>query len=232
MERIGFIGAFDKTDLILYVSRILVEMDKKVLVIDPTVNQKAKYVVPTISPTVSYVTDFEGIDVAVGFTDYNGIKRYLGMPESAALNYDYILLDMDNPELLENFDLYGTTKKYFVTSADLFSLKKGLEILSGIRQPVELTKIYFSNTMSQEEDDYLNFLSLGYKIKWNDEKIYFPLQTSDQDIIIENQRLSKIKVRDLSSEYKETLMFLAQEIDRNDNTLSIKKAFKQLEKGV
>jgi hypothetical protein len=97
---------------------------------------------------------------------------------------------------------------------------------------VELTKIYFSNTMSQEEDDYLNFLSLGYKIKWNDEKIYFPLQTSDQDIIIENQRLSKIKVRDLSSEYKETLMFLAQEIDRNDNTLSIKKAFKQLEKGV
>ena len=139
---------------------------------------------------------------------------------------------MDNPELLENFDLYGTTKKYFVTSADLFSLKKGLEILSGIRQPVELTKIYFSNTMSQEEDDYLNFLSLGYKIKWNDEKIYFPLQTSDQDIIIENQRLSKIKVRDLSSEYKETLMFLAQEIDRNDNTLSIKKAFKQLEKGV
>ncbi len=232
MERIGFIGAFDKTDLILYVSRILVEMDKKVLVIDSTVNQKAKYVVPTISPTVSYVTDFEGIDVAVGFTDYNGIKRYLGMPESAALNYDYVLLDMDNPELLENFDLYGTTKKYFVTSADLFSLKKGLEILSGIRQPVELTKIYFSNTMSQEEDDYLNFLSLGYKIKWNDEKIYFPLQTSDQDIIIENQRLSKIKVRDLSSEYKETLMFLAQEIDRNDNTLSIKKAFKQLEKGV
>ena len=95
MEKIGFIGTFDKTDLLIYVSRILVEMNKTVLIIDATVNQKAKYIVPVISPTMSYVTEFEGIDVAVGFTDYNGIKRYLGMPESAALTYDYIIIDME-----------------------------------------------------------------------------------------------------------------------------------------
>lgn len=75
MEKIGFIGTFDKTDFLIYVSRILVEMGKKVLIIDSTVNQKAKYVVPVISPTMSYVTEYEGIDVAVGFSDYNGIKK-------------------------------------------------------------------------------------------------------------------------------------------------------------
>ena len=101
MERIGFIGTYDKTDFIIYVARVLVELGKKVLVIDSTVNQKAKYVVPAINPTVSYVTEYEGIDVAVGFKDYSGIKRYLGMPESAMLTYDYILLDIDNPNLLE-----------------------------------------------------------------------------------------------------------------------------------
>ena len=66
--------------------------------------------------------------------------------------------------------------------------------MSGIKLPIQLTKIYFSNIMSDEEDEYLNYLSLGYKIKWQDEKIYFPLQTSDQEVIMENQRTEKIKI--------------------------------------
>ncbi len=231
MERIGFIGTYDKTDFIIYVARVLVELGKKVLVIDSTVNQKAKYVVPAINPTVSYVTEYEGIDVAVGFKDYSGIKRYLGMPESAMLTYDYILLDIDNPNLLEDFDIYAFNRNYFVTSPDLFALKKGLEVLSGIKLPLELTKIYFTNNMTEAEDEYVNYLSLGYKIKWNAEKIYFPMQTSDMDIIVQNQRLAKIKFKGLSSEYKEALIGLVEEID-NNNSSNIKRVFRQLEKGV
>ena len=232
MERIGFIGTYDKTDFIIYVARVLVELGKKVLVIDSTVNQKAKYVVPAINPTVSYVTEYEGIDVAVAFKNYNGKKQYLLMPESAVFTYDYILLDMDNPNLLESFDIYAFQSCYFVTSPDLFCLKKGLEIISGIRLPLNLTKIYFSNNMSKEEDDYLNFLSLGYKIKWNDEIIYFPMQSSDMDIIVQNQRLSKIKFKGISSEYKDALVGLVQEIAKGESPSNVKKAFKQLEKGV
>lgn len=232
MEKVCFIGAFDKTDLIMYVSRILVEMNKKVLIVDATVNQKAKYIVPAINPTVTYVTEHEGIDVAVGFRDYNGIKQYLGVPETSSLTYDYIFIDIDNPMLIDNFDIYGSTKKYFVTSSDLYSLKKGLEVLSGISLPIDLTKIFFSNQMSKAEDDYLNFLSLGYKIKWNDEKIYFPMNNEDQDIIIENQRLAKIKFKGLSSEYKGALVYLVQEIDKNDGESNIKRTVKLLEKGV
>ncbi len=65
MKKIGFIGAHDKTDLILYVAKILTVLNKKILVIDSTVNQKARYIVPTISPTAKYITDFEDIDIAV-----------------------------------------------------------------------------------------------------------------------------------------------------------------------
>ena len=202
MEKIGFIGTFDKTDLLIYVSRILVEMKKTVLIIDATVNQKAKYVVPVISPTMSYVTDFEGIDVAVGFSDYNGIKRYLGMPESAALTYDYILIDMDRPDLIENFGIYESKINYFVTSSDLFSLKKGLEVLSGIKLPLQLTKMYF------------------------------PMDSNDQQTIIENQRSAKIRYKSLSSGYKSSLIYLAEEISNKEKTNEVKKIFKQLEKGV
>ena len=55
MRKIGFIGCYDKTDLIIYIAKILVATGKKVIVIDSTINQKAKYVVPVIKPTTSYV---------------------------------------------------------------------------------------------------------------------------------------------------------------------------------
>ncbi|MCL2383637.1 MAG: hypothetical protein FWC79_05840 [Oscillospiraceae bacterium] len=65
MGKIGFVGGFDKTDLILYVAKILVEAEKKVLVVDTTITQRARYIVPHITPSVYYITDFLGIEVAV-----------------------------------------------------------------------------------------------------------------------------------------------------------------------
>ena len=231
MTKIGFVGASDKSDLIIYISRILVELDKKVLIIDSTINQKTKYIVPTISPTTSYVTEYEGIDISVGFRNYSDIKAYLGMPESAVFSYDYIFIDLDDPSLIEVFDLYTATKNYFVTSPDLFDLKKGLEILSGIKIPLNLKKVWFSNGMLEEEDDYLDYLSLGYKINWDSEKLYFPMQSDDKDIIIENQRTSKIKFKGLSNEYKDALMNLTNDIS-SENMNQIKKTFRMLEKNV
>ena len=77
MKKIGFIGAYDKTDLIIYIAKILTVLNQKVLVIDATINQKARYVVPVINPTTEYVTEYEDIDIAVGFQNVEGIKRYI-----------------------------------------------------------------------------------------------------------------------------------------------------------
>ena len=51
MKNIGFIGAFDKLDLLLYISKILNMLGKKVVIIDTTLEQKYKYIVPVINPT-------------------------------------------------------------------------------------------------------------------------------------------------------------------------------------
>ena len=85
MRKIGFIGAYDKTDMLLNIAKILTTMSKKVLIIDSTINQKAKYVVPMINPTISYVTFFEDIDVAVGFNTLEDIERYLGISTLALI---------------------------------------------------------------------------------------------------------------------------------------------------
>ena len=191
MEKINFIGAYDKTDSIMYIAKILTEMKKKVIIVDATITQKSKYVIPTVENKNEYITNYSNIDFAIGFTNYNDIKTYLGMPQSAAFTYDYMLIDIDNSDLLNNFDVYSSKKTYFVTSFDLYALKKGVEVLKRLSLPVEITKVYFSNLMSQTEDDYFNYIATGCRVKWNQDKIYFPLLNEDLDVIKENQRLSK-----------------------------------------
>ena len=229
MKKIGFIGAYDKTDLILNIAKILTTMKKRILVIDSSINQKAKYVVPAIDPTVSYITSFEEIDVAIGFNDLDEVKKYTGVNEE--LPYDIILIDCDSIERLERFELEGADKNYFVTSFDVYSLKKGLELISNISVAIKLTKVLFTQEALKEDDDYLNYLSLGYKVIWEDEIIYFPLENGDYSAIVENQRLQKIKLRRLSIQYKESICYMAQQILELNSDSSVRKAIKFIEKG-
>ena len=228
MKKISFIGAYDKTDLIIYIARILVGMKKKVLVIDATINQKAKYVVPVINPSKTYVTEFEGIDVAVGFNKITEIKNYIGITEEENLNYDYVLYDIDSSESFNNYNIEDSIEKYF----DLYSLKKVIEILASTNKELKLTKVYFAREVHKEDDEYLNFLAKDYNIEWNEEKIYFPFEMGDQTTIAENQRVSKIKLKKLTQSYKEGLMYIIEQIMEDNEIGNLRKVFRQLERGV
>lgn len=231
MRKIGFIGAFDKTDFIIQIAKILTVMGQKTLVIDSTINQKAKYVVPVINPTKTYITEFENFDVAVGFRDFNEMRSYLGLEQDEELDYDIALIDIDCSNVFYDFDMKQADTNYFVTSFDLFSLKKGLEILSGLQSTIQMTKVLFSKEMSKEEDEYLEFLAREYPIEWNEEKIYFPFELGDQSAIIENQRTAKIKFRNLSNQYKESLLFMVEQILGNVSIGELKRVMKNIEKG-
>ena len=232
MKKVGFIGTYDKTDLILNIAKILTTMKKKVIVVDSTLTQKAKYVVPVINPTVTYITNFEDIDVAIGFHDETEIKEYLGNAETEGLPYDIMLIDADNAEAIEKFDLINDNKNYFVTAFDLYSLKRGLEILSALKTPIGLTKILYAKEALKEEDDYLNFLSLGYKIMWNEYRIYFPIENGDWSVLAENQRVAKIKLKKLSTQYKDNLIYIVGEILNDVSENQIRRAVKIIERGV
>ena len=232
MRKIGFIGAYDKTDLIINVAKILTATKKKVLIVDATILQKSRYIVPVINPTKMYVTEYEDIDVAIGFSNFDDIKKYLGTPEEQELGYDIVFVDTDNIQGYRQFDLQDAEKRYFVTSFDLYSLKKGLETLTGLENMTSLTKVYFSKDMLKEDDDYLNYLSKEYKIIWEEEKIYFPIENGDLSVIYENQRLAKVGFRKLSIQYKDGLAYIAEQILGNGSDGEIRRAIKTIEKGV
>ena len=226
MRTVGFIGAYDKTDLILFLAKMAVLSEKKVLVIDTTASQKTRYTVPAMSPTQKYITTFEEIDIAVGFSN---IEEILDYTYEDVLNYDMLLIDIDSLAAYQNFGVDPLDEHCFVTGFDLYSIRRGLEVLEGLPAPTRVTKIYFTKDMLPEEDEYVMFLSQGLRVIWNEDIIYFPFERGDQNVINTNQRFAKIKIKGLSKDYLDALAFVAEEnLGLTDS--EVKKAMKIMEK--
>ena len=230
MKTIGFIGAYDKTDIIIYVSKVLTKCSKKILIIDSTATQKAKYIVPAINPTLSYITNFEDIDIAVGFKNIAEIKDYSGIAENKDLPYDILLIDIDSEKELEEFEIEKCDNNFFVTGFDIYSLKKGLEIITSIDKPIKLTKVLFTKDIVKTDNEYLNFLSLGYKVEWDEERIYFFLENGDQFALAENQRVQRIKFKNISTDYKNSIAIICSKILQEKSEANVRKIIKQLER--
>ena len=230
MKNICFIGAFDKLDLILYLAKIIKGLGKNVIVVDATQLQKARYIVPTISPTKSYITRFEDIDIAIGFESYEEIERYIGFTEDQKMKYDFALVNIDNGEVFENFNDEDTLKNYFVTSFELYSIRKGLETIKQIQKPIKITKLLFSREINEEDNYYLEYLSLGYKIIWEENTMNFPYLTEDYEVMIENQKNHKIKTKGLSQQYKDNLEYLIMDMIPNINIINLRRIMKNIEK--
>ena len=112
------------------------------------------------------------------------------------------------------------------------SNKSILEILSGLQERLDLTKVLFAKNLSYDEEEYFNFLSLGAKVNWSEETIYFPFEQGDAGVIIQNQMVQKIKFKKLSIQYKDGLAYMSEEILGDVSEMTIRRAIKLIEKGV
>ena len=230
MKNFCFIGAFDKLDLMLYVAKIIENLGKSVLIIDATNVQKSRYIVPTINPTKSYITRFENIDIAIGFNSYDEIEKYIGFTEEQKMKYDYILVDADNQEMFNEFNNEKTFKNYFVTSFELYSIRKGLETIKKITKPIKVKKVLFSREMKEEDNYYLEYIALGHKIIWEDDFINFPYETQDIEAMIENQKNFKIRLKGLTQQYKISLEYLITDMIPDINITNLRRIMKNIER--
>ena len=232
MRKIGFVGVYDKTDTLLYTAKILRCLQKRVLVIDSCKMQKARYVVPSIAPTINYVTTFEGFDIAVGFQNINQIKGYLGKTREEELDYDIVLIDVDSIENFEGFEIELSDNLFFATGFDLYTLKKGLEILYGLNQPVPMTKMLFANKVLKQDNEYLDFLAKDVKILWNENIISILTSDTDNLVFAENQRVERLKYKNLSANFKESLATIVMTIVPGIKINEVVKVLKTIDKGV
>ena len=229
MDKIAFIGSYDKADMMLYVGKILSIMGKKVLIVDATALQKTRYIIPTMQNLKQYITTFEKVDIAIGFESIDQIKKYKATNDGDPFDYDYILLDIDSYRGYYYFGIKTEDKKYFVTSFDLYCLRRGLQVFKKLETPTAVTKVLFTKEMLAEEDQYLNYLSKNLKIQWNSDILFFPFELGDQNVIFSNQRSGRIRIKGLSTQYMDGIMYIVEEISGAGQN-EVKKAAKVLEK--
>ncbi len=230
MKKVGFIGTVDKTNLLLSIAKILTTKSKRVLIIDVTVEQKLKYIVPTVHPTKTYITTWDDIDVAVGFEKLEQICEYAGI-EKIEEEYDIILFNIDNVEAINEMQIYDNDTNFFVTAIDLYAIRKGLEIFGNISKPMKLTKVIFSIIMDEAENEFVDSEAENYRIEWEGQHIFFPLILEDRYAEIANQLIYRIGFREMSQMYKESLVHLIcltfkEEIKESD----VKRIIKNFEK--
>ena len=226
MKKYAFIGGYDKIELLLFLGKTAVLTGKKVLIVDATVPQKARYIVPVMNATQKYITTFEDVDIAVGFYNFNEILEY---NFGQTLDYDMVLLDIDTPEAYMDFEIQPTDEHCLVTGFDLYSIMTEIETLQAITTPTRVTKIYFTKDMLPEEDEYVMSISQDLNVIWNEDIIFFPFETGDRNILNINQRFAKIKIRGLSKEYIDGIMFIA-EANLGLSIGEIRKAIKIMDK--
>ena len=83
--------------------------------------------------------------------------------------------------------------------------------------------------MDEEEDNYLNYLTKNFKIKWNDNNIvFFPFETEDLNAIFINQRAERLDMQGLSTSYIDSIKFLVEEIS-GENSGKVRKAYRKIE---
>ena len=241
MKCIGFIGKTNKSEMVQYVAKIISSLGNKVMVIDATTAQRTRYTVPTILGTENqnqYIVQYDSVEIAVGFNNMQELKKYLLSKGEDFNEYDYVLIDTDIEEMIDEYDLKSANNIFFVSSYDKYDVIKGIELLRFIcaakrRADPEGTllieKVLYYSEINSADTKYIDRLSDNLPIEWDFTEIGFPYDQNDLSVNIQNQYASKLDLRHLSNSYKAGLVTTAK-IITGEQESSLKKVIKNIER--
>ena len=116
----------------------------------------------------------------------------------------------------------------FLTSFDVYSVQKGLDVLRNIKKQAKVTKALVTKDPDSEESEYLDFATFNFNIKWKSDIVFIPFETDDLYEIYLNQRYSRVKFTGFSLEFMDSLEFLAEKVSGCSRG-EIRKAIKIIE---
>ena len=216
MEQIGFIGFYDKKDILLNIGKIYSCIGKRTLVVDATMMQRMRYIVPNVSAnhSITYVSEYEGTDVAVGFMNLGQIAQYLGANQ---LNYDFVIIDSDNIQTMYSFMIPNMKKIFYVTSYDKFEVEKSKELFANINRPMILTKVAISSNLNADESNFLVHTLENNYIKFDkDKEVLFEDSDKNRAVILQSQLVNEISFKKFTNTYKDSLEYITALISEGD----------------
>lgn len=202
MQVIGLMGYADKYDFAINLAKAINIMGKSVLVIDATLDRKLKYVIPTMSIEKSYVTQYNGIDFAVGFGSIHEIDNYMNERGINMGLYDFAIIDIDSSKGYEFFRARGFDRLYFFVESTVLSVSKNKEIANAFKifnssseEKIKLTKVIYKNYMSRASEKYFVDSLNEYGIEWNEREFEIPNEDQDKIANMDSQLSGIIDIK-------------------------------------
>lgn len=241
MKCIGFVGNIDKTELVMYIAKMLSTLGKKTIYIDATTKQKTRYIIPTIGDMEEqnqYVVQHDGVEFAVGFTNMLELKKYFLSKGEDFTEFEYVLVDTDMTEMCDEYDLKSANNLFFISSYDKYHIVKGIELLKymcAMKRKVDpdaqliLTKLLYYSDINTADSKYIDGLAENLPLLWAHDTINFPYDQGDLSVNIQNQYGTKIDVRNLTVPYKNAIIEVTSLITGEEKGI-LKKVVKNIEK--
>ena len=237
---IGLVGYVNKSELVINLAKMLSITGKKVLVIDGTLEERLRYTIPAFNNSEEeYLTNFDGVDYALGFDSIDKVKEYICTKTSDADTYDIILLDIDNAETYVGFRKGGEefSRTFFFIEYLNISFARNAEILKAMDSFVEagkkpvLTRVIYRQYISRTSEKYFARLIADYQIEWNEREYDLPFMDQDRIADIEMQQSGYMDLNRHTKQFISMLADMASEILGEVSSADIKKLIKMYTRG-
>lgn len=234
MQVVGLVGYMDKYDFVMNLARTINIMEKSVLVVDATLDQKLKYVVPALDNIGrSYVTQYNNIDFAVGFNSMHDVENYM-IEQGININlYDHILIDIDSPKGYELFRTRGINKTYLFLDTTVLSLSKNKEMVKAMRvytqqgDNLELSRVWFKAYLSRASQEYFDKQIEEYNVKWVEPEYEIQVDERDKMEDIDSELSGIINIKKHSKMYISTIADMTAEIVEDANSKMVLNKIKR-----
>lgn len=229
MKRWIFSGICDKSDMLLYMCKILANGDSRVLLVDGAIDAKYQHCISVMHPRLP-VMEFAGFDVATGFGSYTSLMDYL--EETNEKKYDYMVMDVEKPQFMDK-DQWDTADAHvWVSGFEVTGLRKSAALLDELiaartddplppfhRVYVQVIEDLADGSYIEGfmEDSRIQFLGPPLKMPWDE--LFFALK-------IKNEHAGRLGIKPLSRQYKRSLTELIRMLTEMEQR-HIRRAFRQ-----
>jgi len=228
LKQVGFIGSYDKKDILLYISKVLTNCGIKVLIVYATIAQRMRYIIQNTSSnnSMTFVSEYLGIDIAVGFMNLGQVAAYF---KTNSLPYDLVLVDSDNIQTVASFMIPAMKNIFLFTSYDQAEINKIVETLKYINKPINVTEVIMSADLSSSQEK-----ALLHKLKETGaivekHKVQFADTNIDRKAILQNQLVREIRMKNHTSTFKDSLEYVTSLVsDELVQQSEIKKEIKKI----
>ncbi|PAD79353.1 hypothetical protein [Paenibacillus campinasensis] len=210
-----FAGMCDKSDLLMYLCKILANGGSKVLLADAAHHAKYTHYISRVDASLN-LAEFGGFDIATRFANYDSLLEYIEKQEGAS--YDYMILDVEQPEYLRPEHWHGADARIWVSGFELMGLIQGAEWLKRIAEeafgdsPPSFHRIYMNVIEDLTDDSYIESYLDHSGVHWLDEPIRMPWDELAYALKVENEHAGRLRLKPLSRHYKRSLMELIRRL--------------------